>query len=502
MPHPISLFCVYVALASALLCSCAARAQGAVESVENASQTLDLTLEGAVELALGNSRVLANQRLGRVIERYTLRVAENEFRPRVTIGAFGLNNEVGDANTETSGILSGVRMRVPTGGEFSLTSRAEDLGLGGGDGISTHGSNVDFTFRQPLLRGGGLKVGGADLRNARRREEINVLAFKSTIIDLTSRVVRAYWTYVQAGRRVDIATRSLERAQDLLEVNKLLVQTGRMAERDVVQAEADIARRELDVISAEGSVDAARMSLIDILDIDSDTRFGSTDVLTVDDVPASTPDADAGTDTALEMRPDYLRALLGLSIAETRVAVAKNARLWDLSLTLGTRLEGDGDALVGAARDLDRTGRRVALDLSVPVGRAASDPAKLEHESAVAALAIARNNLDDLRQRINIEVRNAVRDVELARRGVVLAETARALAERKTEVEREKLSLGLSTNFQLVAFENDLVLAENAELDAKARLLNAVTELERTLGTTLERWQIDVKQVEFEYGDE
>jgi len=465
-------------------------------------RTIDLTLEGTIELALRNSRMLTNQRLSRALQRYSLRVAENEFRPRFTVGAFGANNEVGKATTETSGLSSGVRLRVPTGGEFALTSRAENFGLGGGEGISTHGSNVNLSFSQPLLRGGGLEVGSASLRNARTSEEINVLAFKSAIISLTSQAVQTYWSYVQAGDRLEIATRSLERGRELLEINKLLVQTGRMAARDVVQAEADIARRELSVITAEGALDGARMSLIDLLDIDSDTYFVLTDTLSVDEVSESTPDVDAGIEIAFKRRSDYLSALLSLSITERGVAIAKNSRLWDLSLTLGTGFRGDGNALVGAAGNLDRTGRSVSLDLNVPVGRGASDPAKLAYQSAVVAVEVARNNLEDLRQRINIEVRNAVRNVDIARRGVVLAETAREFAGQKAEVERGKLSLGLTTNFQLVAFENDLVRAENAELDARVNLLNAVIGLERTLGTTLDRWQIDVERVEFEYARE
>ena len=95
-----------------------------------------------------------------------------------------------------------------------------------------------------------------------------------------------------------------------------------------------------------------------------------------------------------------------------------------------------------------------------------------------------------------IEVRNAVRDTELSLQRVDLARRARALAQQKAEIEREKLSLGVSTNFQLVTFENDLVLAENAELDAVVEYLNTVTELDRTLGTTLDRWGIDMESVE------
>ena len=71
----------------------------------------------------------------------------------------------------------------------------------------------------------------------------------------------------------------------------------------------------------------------------------------------------------------------------------------------------------------------------------------------------------------------------------------RALAEEKLEIERSKLQQGLSSTFQLSRFEEDLVRAQNAEVDALIDHENALTTLDRTLGTTLETWDIGVEQV-------
>ena len=458
------------------------------------SPTLDLTVQDVIVLALRNSRRLSNARLSRSVERFALRIAETEFRPRVTVEAYA-DRDVADVTSETSGVLSAIRLRIPTGGEISMASRVTDLDPQD-SGLSSHAGLVDLTITQPLLRGAGFGVGRAALRTARTNEEINVLAFKSLIIDLTSLAVRAYRAYVQAGRREEIATRSLQRAQELLEVNQLLVETGRMAAREVIQAEADIARRELDVVASGGSLDSARLTLIDLLDLDTQTQFGKTDALDPEQVERVALEPDAALETAFANRPDYLAGLLGLRNAETRAMVAKNDRLWDLSLTLGTSFTGEDKGYIDALRDLDRQGHRVALDLSVPIGRAARGPLDLAYRSAAVNVEITRTNLDDLRQRIAIDVRNALRNVDLALQRVDIAQKARDLAQQKTEIERQKLSLGVSTNFQLVTFENDLVLAENAELNAVVEYLNAITELDRTLGKTLDRWSIDIDRVE------
>ena len=69
---------------------------------------------------------------------------------------------------------------------------------------------------------------------------------------------------------------------------------------------------------------------------------------------------------------------------------------------------------------------------------------------------------------------------------------AGVLSERKLEIERIKLNSRLSTNFRLVRFEDDLVRSQNNEIGAVIGYLNALTELDRTPGTTLDTWRIDI----------
>ena len=61
-------------------------------------------------------------------------------------------------------------------------------------------------------------------------------------------------------------------------------------------------------------------------------------------------------------------------------------------------------------------------------------------------------------------------------------------------LEKEKLRLGLSSNFRLVAFEEDLVSAQNSELDALIAYRAAIAALDRTLGMTLMHWNIEIDE--------
>ena len=390
-------------------------------------------------------------------------------------------------------VFPALTVRLPTGGAFAvgLHNAFQDFG--------THDAYTavpSLRFIQPLLRGGGVDVATANLRNARRQEEINVLTFKAVVIGIVNTVVSAYRSFIQSRRQLEISDRSLQRAREQLAVNQLLIQTGRMAESDAVQTEADIANRELNLTETRNRLDAARLSLINVLDIDSRTLIEPTESLTT--APVS-PDLSDSLDTAFAHRPDYLQGLLYLENIKTNVVVAENNRLWDLSLSASASASGSRKSfrrtLGSALGDVVNRGRYgVGLELRIPFYGDLTR--QQQYVRAHTALQQTERALEELRQNIDIEVRNAVRDVEVRLRQVELAQRARELAEQKIAIEREKLTLGLSTNFQLVVFEDDLVKAQNSEVNAIIAYLNALTAFDRTLGTTLDTWQIDITRME------
>ena len=449
---------------------------------------LRLTLEGAISFALKNNRRLVNARLDREVQRFSLRVSENRFRPHVTVGPYAERTGIDPgAGVTRAGVSTSVTLPVRTGGAFGVRWSVG----GAGDGVPSserYSGELRFTFRQPLLRGAGIGVNSAPVEIARRTEESNVLALKQAMIDIVSSVIGRYLAQMQAARRVEIHAESLRRARDLLAVNEELVRTGRMARRDIVQTEADIAKRELELIATRNALDAARLAMADILDIDEGTRFRPADTLAdlLDRPESKRPDAAGGVGAALRNRPDYLRALLGVRNAESRVMVAGNERLWDLSASVTASFGHAGDDVFAAAGRFRNTDYGVRLELKVPLGPAAVDPGEKKHLEAAIGLRKAHNDLMDLRQRVDIEVSGAVREVERSERQIELARSVRELAEEKTEIEREKLRVGLSSNFRLAEFEDDLVAAENGELDAAISHLGALASLDRVLGTTLE----------------
>ena len=460
-----------------VLCAAAVLALVAAASAPGAEpagpRALELTLDETIRLALANNRSLQSARLGRERDRLSLEVAEERYRPRAAVEA---SVRTGTGRDDHGELSVGPWIRVPTGGELSLRWSEPVVGATDASGTWT------LSFAQPLLRGFGPDVDTAPVRVARIREKMNVLSFRNAVADIVTSVIGVYRQLVRERRAIAISRESLARARKQHEINRALIRAGRMAAREIIQSEAEIANRELSLVERENSLNTANASLLSILDIDGTDRI--VPVRETLDVERLRPDPELSIETAFANRTDYLRAQLSRELATIDLDVAKNDRLWDLNLS--TSLSRGS----GGARSHD-----VALRLDVPLGDRTSRAVDLLR--AKHGLRDAEISLAELRESIRSDVRQAVHDVEVGFRRIELARESRELAEQQLEVERSKLAQGLTSAWQLTRVEDDLVRAQNRELDAVVSYLGGLTSLDRTLGTTLHSHGIEIEEVEF-----
>ena len=162
----------------------------------------------------------------------------------------------------------------------------------------------ELALAQPLLKGFGPEVDTAPVRVARIDEKIHVLSLRDTVAGVVTSVIRAYRAVIRANRQIEISRESLARARKQLQTNRSLIQAGRMAAREIVQTEAEVANRELALIESENSLEAANAALIDFLDIDGVSGIRPTATLAMK--PAR-PDLAHSVQTALARRPDHLQ---------------------------------------------------------------------------------------------------------------------------------------------------------------------------------------------------
>jgi outer membrane protein TolC len=458
----------------------------------------NITLAEAVRIAIENNRDVRTAKLRRDSADYDLYLARGRFAPQLTIGPFldrgSLNNDALGLSTKTEqqrlGVSSDLSLLLPTGARLS----AEYEGLANNDrspGTSLRSANDVRGFRmtQPLLRDGGLRANLAPLRIAELSNAIGAEDARAVAIRVVTSTVFAYRNLIRAREQVEIVKMSLANSREVLEISKNLVEAGRMAPAELVQGEADIAAKELNVLLAENDLESARVELLALLDIDTRAVLVPTEELKVE---ITELDETALLKDALEKRPEAVQARLGEGIGDQQVAIARNRRL--LGLDFDMQYSGDSN-FIGSRRlpvsTFDARDRlwRTGLSLNYTFGDRSRTQ---QYAQARLDAEIARTARREVTDNVTLEVHDAVRTVRLRQRQVELARAARGLTEKKLEIEREKLKAGRSSSFQVSSYEDDLVGAKSAELAATIAYLNARTQLDQTVGRTLEAWGVKI----------
>ncbi|OCA53480.1 TolC family protein [Photorhabdus namnaonensis] len=441
-------------------------------------QTIGLTLSDAIYLGLRNNRSIRSAYLDRIAQKFDLRVAEDRFTPKLLINSRYTATRNQSDRYRQSEITPTSTLLGEYGARFSLswtnrTTWADNAGRSRNDGVS-------FSVIQPLLRGAGKDVATAPVRLAQLMEQTNRLNLKATVSQTITQIIMAYRELLRAQEQLQIARDALERSRQLLEVNKAMISAGRMAAFEVVQTEADVAMQELAAEEAANQLDTSRLELLRLLALDLQTQVKATDRLEAKRVDINLLQAQ---NLAQEQQPSYLTQLITAEQAAINLTVARNERLWDVSLVGGASQIRDRTESNSSRNWENYAGVQVEIPIGDLSQRQAEVRARVDVQNQDIRLAEAKQSLER-------NVGNAVRDIGTRWRQYEIAQRARDLSLRKLEIEREKLTVGRSSNFQVLSFETDLRNAENVRLNALITYLNAQADLDETLGTTLGSWDI------------
>ncbi len=464
---------------------------------------MTMSLSEAIAIALRSNRDVKRAYITRVLNKFSLKVAEAEFGPDINLN-LSTSPSVTETRTETEDVPEESKTSVYTYGQNSALTVDKALEYGGtlnfswarddalsdstGSSETYKGTNTwTAKFTQPLLKGFGKEVTTQNLVSARLAEQENLLALRDSIGSVVNSTISAFRSYAQAVRQVEISKASVERSRALLEKNKLLISMGRLASNELIQSEADLANQELSYESTLNSLDNARTSLLKVLNLDQDTLVN---VVEESDFTPIHPDMDRCLEMAYENRLDYLSSKHAVRLAQIGVTVAKDAMKWSLDFESSYKLTDTNNR--GSA-NTDEGVWSAGVALKVPIRVYGKTKLGLEQSllSAQSSLTNAKLSLADRERDIRLDLKDAIREVETSIKQLGMAVRARELSERQLEVEKEKLAVGRSTNFQLVTYQNDLVSSQQSELSAKVSYLNALTALDTFLGTTLSTWKID-----------
>ena len=369
-------------------------------------------------------------------------------------------------------------------------------------------SSLALSVTQHLLQGFGASVNGRQIRIARNNREVSDLMFKAQVIAIISAVSNLYWDLVSFNENVRVKRGALAASERLLQNNQTQVQVGTLAPITVVQAEAEIAANTQALTIAETQLLQQETILKNAISRTgvADPVFGGariipTDSIMVPDVEAISPIQDAMS-LAEGSRPEIAEFRIMIQNQHTAIQGTRNELLPTLDL-VGTL---QNNALAGTVNPLFTSGGvpdvymggygtalsqilsrhyptySIGFNLNIPLK---NRTAQADYINSQLTLRQQELGLQRLQNQVRVEVQNAVIGLQQARAQFGAASKQRVLQEQTLDAEQKKLDIGVSTTYNVILAQRDLVTAQSNEVAARSAYAKARVEMNRTTGQSL-----------------
>jgi outer membrane protein len=532
--------CLAITFAAAALCICLvamprpalAQEEQAPELIRVEGNTVKLTLQSVMFLALKNNLQIAFQSLSPDISETNIMREESVYDPDFSL-QYGKSRSV----TQTGNFLTGA-------GADSVYQQAWDLKMGVMKQFVTGtsaelkwnatDSKTDFTFQQlvpqyksdltlnltqPLLKDFGIEIGESMIKIANLNFEISQYEFKNQVMEILNGIEKFYWSLYFQIKDYEARQKSLKAAEDLLREFKIRIDAGTLAPIEIYQPEADVAERKQDLIVAADLVKDTEDRLKTALNLYDKEEYWDVQIIPADD-PRSGPvtvDFTQSLQEAFTYRPDYIQAKMDIEARNIMVKYTKNQTLprVDLFGTLGTMglagrgnpdaaNFGGGGGFFNRNQDLANThwndvadsmasgdyynyaaGVKIQFPFGNRFAKSQYSRAKIESSRAATFLKDVENNV------IN-DVRGAVRQIDTDIKRIEAARASLRLADEKLKAEEKKYAVGLSTTHDLLEFQDELAKAESRYAFAKAAYEQNLADLNKVKGMLLETYNITI----------
>ena len=452
-----------------------------------------LTVSDVVSTALAQNPVLKLALLARQQADLAVSSSGQAFVPWMGLETGAAQGSDGSASW--SDRLS-VGVDAPTGTTLDVTLDASSTAL---SPDADWAGLAEIAVSHALFDGGGLDANLADLRRARIDARIADVAVEDAAIKLITDVTKVYFDVAEGYARlalredqVDFAKRHLNRVRAQAE----------LGHEDMLSVEEALHAQR----SAEGDLLGDRRTLRDSEDFLLDflqARFAY-HVVPLGDVELLALSAVREDDTlqkrlvaAVMRRPDIQLDALYLEKARVDVAEARNAALPSVGLNGGVgRAGATRPTLFGAAGDAVAAGDAywaAGVTVDLPLGRGA-DP--IEHERARISVKQRELELEDSVEAVMRDVRAAWRAAYTARQQLEVSRDATRIADRKLSLAIDAFRAGEGTSFVVVTYQEDFLDSRLDMLGAAVDYLQALADLDRVSGTSLDTYRATFDAVE------
>jgi outer membrane protein len=387
----------------------------------------------------------------------------------------------------------------------------------------TLNSNFSLRLTQPLLQGFGLAANTRFIQVARNNREETDVAFRQQVTTTVDQIENMYWDLVYAYENLRVQNEALAFARKTLSDTQKQVEIGSLAPIETVRAQNTVAQDQQNLTIAQTNLRLQQLLMKNALSRNlQDPVLAQAEVIPISTVqlPAQEPivPVDDLINDALSHRAELAISRIDLVNRRISLKSVRNAMLPTVNAFAyygGTGVGGSQNAdsfcaidpsnsfcqgfvippsvsysgtlnqLVNSTAPDKGAGLTVNIPLRNREGQADQVRSELEYRQAEA-------NLQQIENKVRIEVQNAQFGVQQNRASVDAAQAAVDLAKQTLDAEQKKYALGASTTTLVLQQESGLATAESTLLSAQAAYEKARVELDRSIGLLLEHSNIEV----------
>jgi len=448
-----------------------------------------LSLEDCVRMGVKENLTLQMQRLQLASASADVQAVSGVYDPRLNLNGTYMDSELPPGSFPAQGGMERGQALASLGREFSTGTRLAvdfDVQRNLFEGMSAGNDPMwrtaaGLSARQSLWRNAFGNADEARVDYVRQRVDTLALEYERSRERIVASIEDDYWQAFTAREVAETRQAVIERLGRLLEANRKRYEDGLVDESAVLAVEASlsVAAVEVEVLNHEA------LALDERLKERINLPAAAWDSTRIDyRLPENKTTGDAVPaffevyEQAMNNREDVAALKKEEARVESLIRLRELEDRGDVQLT-GSIARGDSDADFDRAMDFDRTvwsvGIAVDLSLKRSVSRSALEQAFIERERI-------RTQMEMIQRSIELESRNAIRQLSTSRRLVDATRTSLELQTRKLELENKRFDRGQSDIKTVLDYQNDLETAERDYAKARGALQRAEVALQLVQG--------------------
>jgi outer membrane protein TolC len=495
------------------------------------AEKLELSLEDCIRKTLENNLDIKLQAFNPEINGLSISQEKEMFLPMLvfnfqnqnqnTIGSWWLEGT--NYKQDSSRYYFYLSEKIVTGGDFTLyySNSTTDSTRKFNSINPVYNNYIRFTFNQPLLKNFGPRINRYNIKRAQNTRDISVLDLNNTINEKVYEVERTYWNLVRSIESLRVQEMALKQSQQQLENTREAARIGTKSAIDVLGAEKEVVNYEGNVLSYRAQVETNEDQLRALLNLPPDGLESLKSIAPLDKPVLEKPTVslEEALEVSLANNPQIVRIAKELENSDLAIRYHRNQLLPQLDLNFNLSYLGQGgvrflyqddNALTGIIVSQVETTRwdafkeilngkypdfQLQLQLTIPLenifSRAGLAKAQLEEE---------RSLVDKERQEkaIYYELLQIFKNLRNGEKSMESATRYREMMEKVVEVEEQRYRLGLVQSSEwLFSYQRQLATAKSAEIQAIINYKIDVSQLEKTMGISLDKKNLTFEGYDF-----